>query len=328
MKREFVLASVVLTGALLTAVGTMAAQQAPAQPPAGAPAQGQGRGNGQGRGAGGGGGVGTIEKVAENLYFVPGAGGNTGVLVAAKGVVLVDTKLANNGQAILDQVKTVTDRPITHIINTHTHGDHTGSNMFFPATVEIVTHENTSVNMAKEGANPNFNDPANKHGLPDRTFKDRLTLLGGNDAIDLYYFGASHTNGDALVVFRNARVMHSGDMFANKGQPLIDRNNGGSGIAYPDTIAKAAAGIKGVDRVIAGHSPTVLTWQDFVDFGEVNRLMLTHAREALKAGKTPEQAMTEFKLPDKFTGFTIAPGGRGGAAGNFGVLFEELKTAK
>ena len=87
------------------------------------------------------------EKVAANLYMIPGQGGNTAAFVTAGGVVLVDTKLANNGQAILDQVKAVTDKPITHIINTHTHGDHTGSNDFFPASVEIVTHENTATNM-------------------------------------------------------------------------------------------------------------------------------------------------------------------------------------
>ncbi len=117
---------------------------------------------------------------------------------------------------------------------------------------------------------PAFQEPANAHGLPDRTFSDRLTVLSGNDAIDLYYFGPAHTNGDALVVFRNLRVMHAGDMFAGKGQPLIDRNNGGSGVEYGATIGKAAGGIKNVDRVITGHS-TVLPWQDFVDFGEVNR---------------------------------------------------------
>ncbi|HET9192562.1 MAG TPA: MBL fold metallo-hydrolase [Vicinamibacterales bacterium] len=320
MRREFVLASIVLTGALVTA-GTIAAQQA--QAPAGgqAPA-GQGRGGGRGPAPV----PGPIEKVADNLYMIPGAGGNSGVYVAANGVVLVDTKNPNNGQLILDQIKTVTDKPITHIINTHTHGDHNGSNIFFPAMVEVVTQENTKANMQKM---PAFQDAANAHGLPDRTFSDRLTVLSGNDAIDLYYFGPAHTSGDALVVFRNARVMHAGDMFAGKGQPLIDRPNGGSGVEYGATIGKAAAAIKNVDRVIPGHS-TVMTWQDFVNFGEVNRVALAYAREAVKAGKTPEQAMTEFKLPEKLSaaGFTYAGGGRGGPGGNMGIIMEELKTAK
>jgi glyoxylase-like metal-dependent hydrolase (beta-lactamase superfamily II) len=304
-----VLGVIVVAGAIATAA-SLAAQQ---------PAAGQGRQGGRGPA---GGGVGMIEKVANNLYFVPGAGGNTAVYVASSGVVLVDTKLANNGQAILDQVKSVTDKPITHIINTHTHGDHNGSNQFFPATVEIVAHENTTTNMQKM---PVFQEAANKHGLPDRSYKDRMTLLSGNDAIDLYYFGPAHTNGDTFVVFRNARVMHTGDAFANKGQPLIDRNNGGSGIAYPDTIAKAAGAVKNVETIINGHSPVTMKFQDLVDFGEFNRLFLAHARESLKAGKTPEQAMMDLKLPEKFKDYNLT-GGRGGPGGNFGVIFEELKA--
>ena len=86
----------------------------------------------------------SIEKVKDNLYMVTGGGGNTAVFITANGVVLVDTKLANWGQAIMDKVKRVTDKPMTHIINTHTHGDHVGSNEFFPASVEIVAHANVA----------------------------------------------------------------------------------------------------------------------------------------------------------------------------------------
>ena len=110
------------------------------------------------------------------------------------------------------------------------------------------------------------------------------------------HFGASHTNGDAIVVFRNLRVAHTGDMFATKGQPLIDRPNGGS-VEYGATIGKAAAGIKNVDRVITGHS-AVFPWQDFVMYGEVNRLVLDYSRQALKAGKTAEQASMKFMMPE------------------------------
>src|SRR5688572_23998433 len=314
MRRTVVLGIIILGGIITSAMLTAQQGTAPA---------------GQGRQAGPGGGgrgpgfppVQAIEKIKDNLYVVQGQGGNTAVYVADKGVVIVDTKLANNGQAILDQVKSVTDKPITHIINTHTHGDHTGSNQFFPASVEIVVQENTRTNMQKM---PVFQEAANKHGLPDRTFKDKMTVLGGKDAIDLYYFGPAHTNGDAFVVFRSARVVHAGDGFANKGQPLIDRNNGGSGIAYPDTIRKAATTIKNVDTVINGHSPVTMKFQDLTDFAEFNRLFLEHARASLKAGKTPEQAMMDLKLPDKFKDYNLT-GGRGGPGGNFGVIFEELK---
>jgi glyoxylase-like metal-dependent hydrolase (beta-lactamase superfamily II) len=268
--------------------------------------------------------LGKIEKMADGLYRIPGQGGATAVYLPGNGgVVLVDTKLANNGQGILDQVRTVTDKPVTMIINTHTHGDHVGSNMFFPANVEIVAHENTKANMEKM---PVYQDPANKNGMPDRTYKDRLTLLNGNDSIDLYYFGPAHTNGDTFVVFRNLRVMHAGDVFANTAQPLIDVNNGGSGIAYGETIGKAAAAIKNVDTVITGHTD-VKKWQDFVDFGEFNRLFLQHARASLKAGKSAEQAMADLKLPDKFKGYTLT-GGRGGPGGNFNVIYQELQKGQ
>jgi glyoxylase-like metal-dependent hydrolase (beta-lactamase superfamily II) len=309
MRRTYVLGMIVVAGVVAAAAATLGAQQ---QPAAGGQA---------GRGGGGGPALGKIEKVADNLYFIFGAGGNTGVYIAEKGVVLVDTKNPDNGQGILDQVKSVTDKPITHIINTHTHGDHNGSNVFFPASVEIVSQENTAANMQKMAA---FQEALNRHGLPDRTYKDKMTLLGGKDAIDLYYFGPAHTNGDTFVVFRNARVVHAGDAFANKGQPLIDRNNGGSGIAYPETIAKAAKGIGNVDTVINGHSPVTMKLQDLADFGEFNRLFLEHARASLKAGKTPEQAMMDLKLPEKFKDYNLT-GGRGGPGGNFGVIFEELK---
>src|SRR5512145_1832482 len=250
-------------------------------------------------------GVGAIQKVAGNVYMIPGAGGNTAAFVTANGVVLVDTKLANNGQAILDQVKTISDKPITHIINTHTHGDHNGSNQFFPASVEVVVQENTQKNMQRMEV---FQEAANKHGLPDRTYKDRLTLLRGDESIDLFYFGKAHTDGDTFVLFRNARVLHTGDAFANRGQPNIDLMNGGSGVAYPDTLAKAASTIKNVDTIIAGHNAALLKHEDLVNQAEFTRLMLTKAREAVKAGKTPEQAMMEFQasLPAKFKDYNLA----------------------
>ena len=307
MKRQFVLGAIVLAGGVGTAI--LHAQQAAAP---------QGRGGGPAFPP-----VSAAEKVADNLYMVPGQGGNTAVWVMANGVLLVDTKLANNGQSILDEVKKVTDKPITYIVNTHTHGDHTGSNQFFPADVQIVVQENTAANMAKMDV---FKEAANKHGLADRTYKDKLTLFKGKEEVELRYFGAAHTNGDAFVVFKSARVMHSGDAFANKGAPFIDRANGGSGVAYPATLKKAAREIKNVDKVIPGHS-AVLAWDDFVAAGEFNQLMLDHARTALKANKTPEQALKEFTLPEslKTKGFTQPAAGRGGAGGNFAVIMDELQ---
>ena len=93
--------------------------------------------------------VAEIEKVRDNLFMIKGGGGNTAAFITARGVVLVDTKDPGWGPAIMDKVRTVTDKPVIYIINTHTHGDHTGSNDFFPASVEVVAQENTKTNMQK-----------------------------------------------------------------------------------------------------------------------------------------------------------------------------------
>jgi glyoxylase-like metal-dependent hydrolase (beta-lactamase superfamily II) len=261
--------------------------------------------------------VAQIEKVKDNLYMITGAGGggNTAAFITATGVVLVDTKNPNWGQAILDQVKTVTNKPVTHIINTHTHGDHVGSNEFFPAAVEVIAHENTAANMAKM---PHFMDAAKKFALPDKTFKDKMTVLRGADAIDLYYFGRGHTNGDIFIVFRGLRTMHAGDIFARKGTPLLDMNNGGSGVEIGETLRKAAAGIKNVDTVIPGHS-TVMTWADFQEYGEFNRAFLSAVQAAVKAGKTADQALADLKLPDKFSAYQMT-----GAKDNVTKIHVEL----
>ena len=240
----------------------------------------------------------------------------------------MDTKNPNNGQAILDQIKTVTDKPITHIINTHTHGDHTGSNQFFPASVEIVVQENTKGYMEKM---PVYQEAANKNGLPDRTFKDKMSVLKGKDQIDLYYFGAAHTGGDAFVVFKNAaRRCTPATRSPTRDSRSSIATTAAAASRIPTRFRRLAKGIKNVDTVINGHSPMTMKWQDLVEWGEFNRYFLTYTQQSLKAGKSAEEAMKEFKVPDgKFQGYNITPGGgRGGPAGNVGIIYEELKGTK
>src|SRR5262245_26132001 len=127
-----------------------------------------------------------IQKVKDNLYVITGGGGNTAAFITQKGVVLVDTKLPGNGPGILEKVKTVTQNPVNMVINTHTHGDHVGSNSAFTGAVEFVAHENAKASMEKM---PAFQSEEGKKFLPGKTYKDKLSLLKGNEKIDLYYFG-------------------------------------------------------------------------------------------------------------------------------------------
>ncbi|HEX3704215.1 MAG TPA: MBL fold metallo-hydrolase, partial [Vicinamibacterales bacterium] len=154
-----------------------------------------------------------VEKVRDNLYMLKGGGGNTAVFVGANGVTVVDAKNPGWGQPILDKIKELTPKPVTMLINTHTHGDHVSGNVEFPATIDIVVQDNTKTNMEKMDI---FKQNSGR-GLPKRTFRDKMTIGKGAEQIDLYYFGPGHTNGDAWVVFPALRAMHAGDMFASKG---------------------------------------------------------------------------------------------------------------
>ena len=293
MKRVAILGTVVGVGLAVIAVQQLRAQPGPAAGPK----------------------VAEIQKVKENLFVITGGGGNTAAFVTNAGVVIVDTKLAGWGQAILDKVRTVSDKPITHIINTHTHGDHVGSNEFFAPSVEVVAHENTAANMKKMEA---LQGADKAHALADRTYTDKLSLLSGADRIDLYYFGRGHTNGDSLVVFPALRTMHSGDLFAGQSTPVIDVNNGGSGVAYPETLKKAAAGITGVDTVIPGHS-AVTDWKAFVEYGAFNQAFLDAVKAAKAAGKSVDDATAGLALPEAFKAYNITR-----AKDNVAKIYAEL----
>lgn len=260
--------------------------------------------------------AGKIQKVAENLYLIPGGGGNSYAYVTSRGVVLVDSKVPNNGQAIVDQLKTVTDKPVVYLINTHPHFDHTGGNAFF-TDATIVTHENTAASLKQD---QNFS----AQGLPTLTYSDHITLFNGDDAVEVHNFGRSHTNGDSYVVFRKARAIATGDSFASRGQPIIDTRNGGSGIGYPQVISRVTQEIKDVDLVLTGHNPEILKWQDLVDFAEFTQLFLDHARASKAAGKTPEEAMSSLKLPSRFEGYTLGRTMLTGPGGNFETIYQEL----
>jgi glyoxylase-like metal-dependent hydrolase (beta-lactamase superfamily II) len=278
----------------------------------GAPA-GQGRG-GRGPQAAP---VAQIQSIRDNLYLITGGGGNTAAYVTDAGVVLVDTKLANWGQAILDQVRTVTDKPVTMIINTHTHGDHTGSNNFFGATVDIVAHANTKTNMERmdafRGEGATF--------LPKQTFTDKTTVGSGASQIDLYHFGPGHTNGDAFVVFREPRVMHAGDMFPGKSTPFVDTSNGGSVVKFGETLTQAAA-VPNVDTVIPGHS-TVMAAADLREYAAFMTDIGAWVAAQMQAGKTVDQAAAEFQVPAKYTGYTVGNMG-GGIRGIIQTAYAEL----
>lgn len=249
-----------------------------------------------------------LQKVKDNFYIIASSspvdrsqftGGNTGVYITDEGVTVVDTKLAGYGPDILAKIRAVTNKPVVRVINTHTHGDHTGSNEGFPAAIDFVAQENTKSLMAKmdafKGEKAQF--------LPKRTYRDRMTIASGKEKIELYYFGPGHTSGDTWVYYPSIKVLQTGDMFAWKDAPLLDRSNGGSGVEFSKTIGKAIAGIAGVETVVPGHSP-VMAPKDLAEYQRYTADLLAAAQDALKAGKTAKDAAAGLgSLTAKYPGY-------------------------
>jgi glyoxylase-like metal-dependent hydrolase (beta-lactamase superfamily II) len=276
MKRELILGILVVAGGL--AIGA-AAQQAPAPAPSAAAIE--------------------VNKLKDNLFVLSGGGGNTSVFVQANGVTVVDTKNPGWGQPVLTKIRELTNKPVTMIINTHTHGDHVSGNVDFPATVDVVVQEKTAARMKSM---PIFTKSGGV-GLPKRTFGDTMTVGTGNDRIDLHYFGRGHTDGDAWVLFPALRVMAAGDIFSGKNVPFLDYGNGGSGVEIPDTLMKAyTATAKTVDSIVTGHS-TVMTPADLREYSEFNRDFLNAVREAKKSGRTADEFVKSWTLPAKYKGY-------------------------
>jgi glyoxylase-like metal-dependent hydrolase (beta-lactamase superfamily II) len=287
MQRGFVLGALVIVGGLSAALGaTEPARQAPGQQPSASALQ--------------------VDKIRDNLYVLRGGGGNSAVFVTATGVVLVDTKLPGWGKPILEKIKELTDKPVATIINTHTHFDHVSGNVDVPPSVDIVTHENTARLMREmqppvgypDAPRTMFEDSKGV-GLPKHTFKDEMTIGSGTDRVELHYFGRAHTGGDAFVVFPTLRVMHTGDVFPVKGMPIMDANNGGSGIEYPATLAKAAA-LQNIDVVITGHNATTLTMADLKTFTEFIGNFVEAVKSGKSAGKTLDEVASSWKVPSRF----------------------------
>jgi cyclase len=241
------------------------------------------------------------DKIADTLYVLKGGGGNTAMFLTADGVVLVDTKLPGWGQPLLDKVKSLTDKPVAMVINTHAHYDHTNGQVEFPASVQVVTHVNTKrymeeanpVYALQSGPQPNIFKEHGGRGMPGRTFTDKLTLNRGADQIDLYHFGRAHT---ALG------VMHVGDTFPNKDLPIMDKNNGGSGVEFSGTLAKAAA-MPGVKTIINGHFPTTMTPADVKTYSAFIGEFVAAVQAAKKAGKTVDDVVASWATPATYAGY-------------------------
>jgi cyclase len=242
------------------------------------------------------------ERVKGDLHMIAGEGGNVALYATSDGVILVDDMFDRNHADILAQVKTVTDKPLKYVINTHQHDDHAGGDFKMLPIAEVIAHRNVYRNL-KDLKRPYYEDtPGTPIGLPRVTFTDRLGVhLGGKD-VEAHYFGRGHTSGDAIVYFPEARTIHTGDLFLNfrgggrgavperprpPGVPIyVDYVQGGSFIEWSKTLEGALK--LDFDTVIPGHGP-VATKGDLVKFKSDLETMRGRLTGLIKQGTTKAQ---------------------------------------
>ena len=214
-----------------------------------------------------------IKRVKGDLYLISPLGESDGPpyfsrdgIVAAyvtdEGVILIDDR---RGVAtypkILDQLATVTDKPVRYVINTHHHLDHSGGNGRLIERAEVIAHANARTRMVESNAQLAEQGSKERHALPRVTFKEEAAIALGGKEVRLYYFGRGHTDGDIVVYFPAEKVVHMGDLFAASRGFFIDANAGGSGREWGATLGRTLD--LDFDTVIRGHVD-VTTREDLV----------------------------------------------------------------
>lgn len=226
-----------------------------------------------------------VEKIQNDLYVIIGDGGNVTALLTDEGVILVDSKNDRNHDELVAQVKTLTDKPIKYVINTHAHADHTGGNQKLLPAARIIGHVNLRAAMIS----------AQLSGAPPLTYTDQMSIFLGGTEVALRHFGPCHTNGDTFVYFPAQRVLATGDCFnTGNGRGLnptgsstpgfyVDYTTGGSLRSFPKA-ADAALKLDW-DVVVPGHGPLTnragfLKWRQDID------TLITHVSGLVREGKS------------------------------------------
>ena len=234
-------------------------------------------------------------KVAGNVYMLEGAGGNIGVSVGADGVLIVDDQFAPLADKIRASLKTLGQGKLRFILNTHWHGDHTGSNAAFGPEATIVAHDNVRKRLSTEQRLEFFKQtvPASpKEALPVITFDQSLTVHFNGEEIRAIHFPNGHTDGDSVIFFTTSNVVHLGDDFFSGRFPFVDLDSGGSVEGLTKNVGELITKIPADAKLIPGHGP-ISTLDDLKAYHRMLVATTTIVRDKVAAKKTLDQIKSE-----------------------------------
>ena len=229
-------------------------------------------------------------RVAGNIYMLEGAGGNIGASVGPDGILLIDDQFAPLAEKIRNALKELGEGPLKFVINTHFHGDHTGSNAVFGKEAHIISHANVRKRLQMESSP--------KAALPVVTFEDSLSIHFNGEEIRVIHFPNSHTDGDSVIFFTGSNVVHTGDLFFSGRFPYVDLNSGGDVDGLIKHIEKLLAELPPDVKLIPGHGPL----SDIDDLRTYHQTLVETTeviRDQIEAGKSLEETKAAG-LPKKW----------------------------
>jgi len=266
-----------------------------------------------------------LEPLAGNVYALYGRGGNVGFFVGPDSILVVDSQFENIAQGIVDQIKKVSDKPIKYLVNTHHHADHVGGNPVFRPFSLILAHDNVRKRMLASPGEilkdyPSKLEQARKDGkqaeadfyaqqidwakkvkveeiaAPYLTFDSEFRLYLGSETIQVAHTPPAHTDGDSIVYFQSAKVLHGGDLIWNKVIPFIDVEGGGSAAGYATALDKVLAWLPADAKVIPGHGK-VMDVAGLKEFRRYIADVLESARAAKSKGMSLDAYLKSVDLP-------------------------------
>ncbi|MEO6726192.1 MAG: MBL fold metallo-hydrolase [Blastocatellia bacterium] len=228
-------------------------------------------------------------KVAGNIYMLEGSGGNIGVSVGPDGILIVDDQYAPLADKIKAALKQLGDGKLKFVINTHWHGDHTGSNSIFGMDSTIIAHDNVRKRLnSTNTVMGQTSQPAPKLALPIITFDQSLSVHFNGEEIKAIHYPNGHTDGDGVIFFTGANVVHMGDDFFSGMFPFVDLDSGGSVEGLIKNVANVIAKLPADVKIIPGHGP-LSTVDDLKKFHQMLVETSDVVRNQIKAGKKLEE---------------------------------------
>lgn len=237
------------------------------------------------------------ERLRGNVWMITGSGGNIGVSAGSDGTLIVDDQFAPLAEKIRASLKEIGGGPLKFVLNTHWHGDHTGSNPVFGAEVPIIAQTNVRERL-KTGNPARKTPPMDQKGWPVITFDQGLSVHFNGEEIKAIHFPHGHTDGDSVIFFTTSNVVHMGDDFFAGHFPFVDLNSGGSVEGLTKNIGEVIRKLPADVKVIPGHGP-VSTLEDLKAYHTMLVDCTEHVRAQIKAGKTLEQVKAAG-LPAKY----------------------------